>query len=160
MYIQFQEYAAIYGPVDPTAFNRHEYEARRQLDRLTTGIDGVKKLREYFPTDLDDAKAVKRCAAAVIHFLQKTQEAEQTASMGRGYVETENGLQGKVITHVSSGNESISYSATAQKTAYDTAAADPAEKNRLITNTIRDYLSGVSDANGVNLLYMGRYPGR
>jgi hypothetical protein len=24
--------------------------------------------------------------------------------------------------------------------------------------TIRNYLSGVADANGVNLLFMGRYP--
>ena len=78
--------------------------------------------------------------------------------MVRGYIQTENGLQGKVVTSVSAGNESISYSATAPKTTVDTAVTDPAAKDRLVFSTIREYLSGVNDSNGVNLLYMGVYP--
>ena len=38
------------------------------------------------------------------------------------------------------------------------ALVDFAVKEKLFRDTIREYLSGVSDANGVNLLYMGVYP--
>lgn len=160
MYITLPEYAAIYGSVDEMVFVRFEHEARMHMDRLTTGLGGIKKLKIYFPTDEDDAATVKHCAAAVIRFLCQIHEAEQSASLGRGYEETANGLRGKVISSVSAGNESISYSTASQKTALDAAVADPAEKSRMIENIVREYLSGVSDSNGVNLLYMGPYPHR
>jgi hypothetical protein len=42
----------------------------------------------------------------------------------------------------------------------DKAVADKSVRNKLVADTIRGGLSGVKDANGVNLLYMGKYPGR
>ena len=48
----------------------------------------------------------------------------------------------------------------AEATAIDKALSDKAAEAQLYTDTIREYLSGVSDANGVNLLFMGRYPYR
>lgn len=158
MYISYDEYTALYEAVDELTFNRLVYDAGRYIDRLTTGIDGVKKLKTAFPTDEYSAEAVKRCAGCVVNLLQQIQEAEKAASLGRGYTQTENGLQGKVITSVSAGNESVSYSAAGMKTAVDSAVTDRAARERLINDTIREYLSGVTDANGVNLLYMGVYP--
>lgn len=158
MYITSTEYAAMYGSLDANSFARMEYEARRYIDKYTTGIDGVKKLKTSFPIDENDVGAVKYCAGALINYLSQIQEAEKSASMGRGYTETANGLHGKVITSISSGNESISYSAAGLKTAADIAASDDTAKTAFIRNTIMDYLSGVTDANGVNLLYMGVYP--
>lgn len=158
MYISYDEYTALYDPIEGKLFNRLAFEACRYIDRLTTGADGVKKLQVAFPTDEDSAATVKRCAAHIINLLAQVQEAEQSASLGRGFVQTANGLQGRVISSVSSGSESISYSTGVGKTAVDTAAADPAAKSNMIYWTIRNYLSGTTDANGVNLLYMGRYP--
>jgi hypothetical protein len=43
-------------------------------------------------------------------------------------------------------------------TMIDKALSDPAVKEKLFRDTIREGLSGVADANGVNLLYMGVYP--
>ena len=159
MYITFSEYTALYDPIEEKVFDRLCFEACRYIDRLTAGLDGVKKLKVAFPVDEDSADAVKHCAATVINFLGQINEAEKSASMARGYTETENGLQGKVITSVAAGNESISFSATqAQKTAADVALTDLAYRNNHIRAIVREYLSGVTDANGVNLLYMGVYP--
>lgn len=159
MYIEFSEYAALYNPPDFTAFNRLAYQACSIIDRHTTGVDGVKKLRVAFPANEDSVAAVKHCAAHIVNFLHQIMEAEQSASISRGYTETANGLHGRVISSVTAGNESISYATgQGQKTAADVAATDLAFRNNQIKTIIREYLSGVTNSNGVNLLYMGVYP--
>ena len=158
MYIKYEEYTNLYDSIDQKLFNRLSYDACRYLERLTTGVDGVKKLKVSFPTDEDSADSVKHCAAKVINILLQIQEAEQSASVGRGYEKTESGLRGKVVSSVSAGNESVSYSAGSQITAIDAAVSDLSARDHLICSTIREYLSGITDANGVNLLYMGVYP--
>ena len=159
MYITYSEYTALYDPIEEKVFNRLEHEARRYVDRMTTGADGVRKLGVAYPTDSDSVETVKHCMAFVINLLHEILEAEKSASSGRGYVQTQNGLQGKVISSISSGNESVSFSTGAGiKTEIDTAVADASAKEKLIRETIRNFLSGVPDANGVNLLYMGIYP--
>ena len=158
MYIQYEDYKELYDPVDEKTFARISYDACRHIDRLTTGIDGVKKLKTAFPTDEDAAEAVKRCTASVINFLIQLDALEKTASSVRGYTETANGLQGKVISSVAAGNESISFSTEGTKTIADVSASDISTRNQAISNIVYEHLSGVADSNGVNLLYMGQYP--
>lgn len=159
MYITLTDYTALYDPIEEKTFNRLAFDACRYVDRHTTGIDGVKKLKAAFPADENSVAAVKHCAAAIVNLLYQIQEAEKSASLGRGYTQTENGLQGKIVSSVSAGDEAVSFtSGSQQKTAVDLAVSDMAERNRLIFATVREYLSGVTDANGVNLLYMGVYP--
>ncbi|MBQ8797225.1 MAG: hypothetical protein IJZ56_03405 [Oscillospiraceae bacterium] len=160
MYITFDEYAVLYDPMEEKVFNRLAFDACRVMDIHTTGIDNVKKLKRFFPTDEDDVETVKRCAAKIINLLYQIQEAENAAAMGRGYELTEQGMRGKVISSVSAGNESISYSTSGNdsSTAIDAAVKDKTVRDSLIANTVRECLPGVTDANGVNLLYMGRYP--
>lgn len=126
MYITYEEYLKWFDPIDQTIFNRLSFEACRVMDKYTTGLDGVRKLRDYFPTDEADAETVKFTAAQLVDFLYQCHEAEQTAATGRGYAETESGIRGKVISSVSAGNESISYatSSTATATAVDEAVKD------------------------------------
>lgn len=159
MYIEFIDYDRYYGGgCDIGDFNRLSVEACRKLDYHTTGLDGVKKLKAAFPKDEDDARMVKYCACKIVHILGEIEKAEATARSARGYEATENGIRGKVITSISAGNESISYSAGGGSTAtmIDKALADPVAREKMITDTIRECLSGVRDANGVNLLFMGR----
>lgn len=161
MYITFDDYTKLYDPVEEKVFNRLAFDACRYVDIHTTGIDNVKKLKLYFPTDENDAQAVKNCVAKLVNFLAQVQEAENAIAMGRGYTETENGLQRKIVSRVEAGNEAISYmESNAGSSVIDKAAADKSIKDKLVSDIIRDGLSGVTDANGVNLLYMGRYPGR
>ena len=155
MYITFDEYTQLYDGMDEKTFNRLGADACRLMDMHTTGADNVKKLKIAFP--VDDAETVRHCAAKLIHFLFQVEKAEGAA----GYEATDQGMRGKVITSVSAGNESISYAAVGSaSSAIMQAAADKSVKDALISNTIREYLSGVADANGVNLLYMGAYPRR
>lgn len=142
-------------------FDRIAWEACRVLDIATTGIDGVKKLKQAFPTDKDDAETVRRCACKLIDTLLKIESAEQAAQNANGYITREDGtVMSKLVTSVSAGNESISYAtgSTAAQTMINEAATDLATRNLLLNAIIEEYLSGISDANGVNLLYMGRYP--
>lgn len=159
MYITYGEYTALYDNIEEKVFNRLAYDAGRYIDRLTAGADGLKKLKVYPPVDIDNAEAVRRCAAAVVNLLAQIDAAEKNVASGRGYVETENGLRSKVLASLSAGNESVSYATgAAGKSAVDAAVESAAEKEHLVFSVIRHYLSGVEDANGVNLLYMGRYP--
>lgn len=155
MYITLDEYTQLYDTTDEKAFTRNCAEACRIIDRYTTGADGFKKLKQAFPVDADDAAAVKHCAARLTNLLC---QIEQAQTFG-GYEATEQGIRGRVISSVSSGNESISY-ATNAVTAIEKAASDKMVKDAMITNIIRGGLSGIRDANGVNLLYMGPYPRR
>ena len=158
MYITYNEFCTLYEAVDEKLFNRLNIQAARMMDRHTTGVDGVKKLKTAFPQGAEDALAVMHCAGSIVNLLAQIQEAEASAARARGYESTENGLHGKVISSVTAGNESISFSTASPGTSIDAAVKDPIARNRLIWETIREYLSGVKDSNGVNLLFMGPYP--
>lgn len=161
-YVDYSYYRSLYGDssANETDFNRLSWDASRKLDVFTTGLDGIRKLAVAFPVDEYSAEAVKRCVCSVIQFMHQVEEAESQLSQSRGFVETENGLRGKVISALSAGNESISYSTgnSGKGTVAEAAASDKTVQDKEISDLIRDGLSGISDANGVNLLYMGRYP--
>lgn len=161
MYITFDDYTKLYDPIVERVFNNLAFDACRVMDMHTTGIDNVKKLRSYFPTAEEDAEAVKRCAAKMVNTLYHIQQAEIAAIESRGYESTEQGMRGKVISSVSAGNESISYATgNSSATAIDAAVKDKNARDKLLADIVWEYLSGITDANGVNLLYMGRYPRR
>lgn len=166
MYITFDDYKQLYDPIEERVFNLLVYDACRMMDIHTTGIDNVKKLQAYFPTDEYAVQAVRRCAAKLVNFLNQVRETEMAAALGRGYEATDQGVRGKVITSVTAGNESISYSAgysstsSAALTAAESAARDKTVRDKLVTEIIWENLSGIEDSNGVNLLFMGRYPRR
>ena len=161
MYVSFEEYIGMYDLIDGRVFNNLAYEACRVMDVHTTGIDNVKKLKRFFPTDDDSAEAVKRCAAKLVNTLYQIQQAEASAAMGRGYTQTDQGLRRQIISRVEAGNEAISYSETKNaNTEIDAAVADRTARDRLLAGIVWDYLRGIEDANGVNLLYVGMYPRR
>lgn len=159
MYITFEEYTQMYDAIDEKVFNRLCFDACRVMDVHTTGIDNVKKLKQFFPEDEDSAQSVKHCAAKLVNLMDQIREAEVIAAIGRGYTETEQGFQRRIISRVESGNEAISYSeAKGSSTTIDAAVADKKVRDKMMAEIIWEGLSGVEDANGVNLLYMGRYP--
>ena len=161
MYITWDQYGTLYDSIDEKLFNRLAFDAGRMIDNHTTGVDGIKKLRVAFPADKCAGDAVMHCAGSIVNLLHQIHEAEKTVSAARGYTETENGLQRKIVSRVESGNEAISYSETKlSNSAVDAAVADKSVRDAMIASIIKEYLSGATDANGVNLLYMGPYPRR
>ena len=154
-YVTFEYFNGLYpNAINETDFNNLEWEARRILDAHTAGIDNVRKLRVAFPVDEDDAEAVKRCMCKLIKLMHDIEAAEKN----RAIVKREDGtVTSGVVSSVSSGSESINY-ATDGGTAIDAAVKDISTRNVLYSDTVRTMLSGVADANGVCLLYMGVYP--
>ncbi len=153
-YVEFEYFSSLYNEITESEFTALEWEARRIVDAHTAGVDNVRKLRIAYPIDEDDAEAVKRCMCKLI----KTMHDITTAEAKKGFTTREDGsIVSGVVSSVSSGSESISY-ATSGATSLDAAVASLTERNKLYSGIVREYLSGVSDANGVNLLYMGRYP--
>ena len=145
--MEYAEYAALYaeGPGED-AFDRVDWEARRIMDRATTGIDGVRKLSVAPPVEEYAAQTVRRCEAALVRALWRAEQSE-------GCVERADGtVTGRVVTAATAGSESVTYAQPQAGAGGNTAKA--------AEDIVREYLAGVADANGVMLLYMGPYPVR
>ena len=160
-YVTYDYYKSIYGEdsMPETDFNRLSWEAFRKVDVLT-----LNKLKFAFPTDHDAIEAVRRCVCKLIEIAGQIEAANKRVTEGQGYITDESGaLRGKVVSSVSSGSESISYTAKAEggSTLIDAVLSDKAAQERLYRDTVREYLSLVPDSNGINLLYAGiPYPRR
>ena len=163
-YVDYEYYKSIYGEkaIPETDFNRLLWDAEQEIDKATSGVDGVRKLQVAFPTNSYDAEAVKRCVLGLVDFLYKLELAENSLNAMFQYTERADGsLQGKVVSSVSAGNETISYAVgKSSDTAISNALKDVQSRDRVVYQLIASRLSGVSDANGVNLLFGGRYPYR
>lgn len=163
-YVDYAYYQSLYGDasMDETTFNRLCWMAQKKLDNATTGVDGLVKLKRAFPTNEDDAETVKRCLCALLMLAYNIEQAEKRISLTKGYVENNDGtLKGKVVKSVTSGNESVEYylsGGSSEKSMFDVVVADKNAQEKLYFDTIKEFLSGTSDDNGVNLLYMGKYP--
>lgn len=162
-YVSYEYYTSLFENPEITekTFERLLWKAEKKIDAHTSGVDGIKKLKIAFPVIEEDAEAVKRCVVELIDLMHKIETAEKNANSSRGYVEREDGsLHGKVITSLSAGNETVNFANgnNVELTLIDKVILDKAAQERLFEFTIREYLSGVLDANGVNLLYIGKYP--
>ena len=160
MYITYSDYTRFYGSdrLQEGDFERIALLACRVLDVYTTGIDNYRKLKEAFPTDESDATMVKVCACRLADLFYSIEQFNESIQAARDMVETENGVHPKMIASTSAGNESISYATDTGSSLAQQAASNLEAQQGVITNVVRTFLSGITDANGVNLLYMGRYP--
>ena len=150
-YVTYDYYKSIYGEdsMPETDFNRLSWEACRRMDTLT-----LNKLKFAFPTNEDDAEAVKRCVCKLIEIAGQIEAANKRVSEGQGYITDESGaLRGKVVSSVSSGSESISYTAKAESgsTLIDAVLSDKTAQEKLYAETVRDFLFLVPDSNGISL---------
>lgn len=161
MYADFNYYQTEYGgKVIESADNFTHFgrKAERRMDAITGN-----KLQFAFPTKKKDKEAVKDCLCELTEFLYQLDSYQRAAMDSAGVVEQDDGMvRGKVVTSISSGSESIGYSAkSSADTSLMEAAKDKKVADAMINSMVRDGLSGVPDANGVNLLYAGMpYPGR
>ena len=147
-YIKKNRYVELYGDIDSFEFERLSFDASRLMDKMTPGIDNVKKLKTAMPTDEDDAEAVMMCCAKLISLMQTIE------AMDGAVIREDGTVISKTVSSISSGSESMSFGGGATSA----AATDITARNTLLADTVKAYLSGIEDANGVNLLYMGRYP--
>lgn len=159
LYADFAYYTKEYfgTTVSESEFAVYGRKAQRRMDQVTTG-----KLSFAFPVKAEaDAAAVKDCLCELVDFMKKVDEYKRNVMDAVGYRKSETGeLIGKVISSVTSGSESRSYtSGSNEKSAIVDAAKDEKVFYVQVYAIIRDNLSMISDANGINLLYAGPYPG-
>lgn len=145
MYVDYEFYKTLYGTtVDETVFNRLIWNAEKLVKDAVTGVDGRCKLDFAFPDKETDAEMVKRCVCAVVDLMARVDKAETEADGN------------KVVKSVSAGNESITYDV--KSGIIGAVLADKTAQTKLYTDTVREYLRGTKDKNGVNLLFGGIYP--
>lgn len=162
-YISMDDYVSIYPYDDISgAFGRLAWDASRLMDNLTTGVDGIKKLKYAAPVEQEDAEAVKRCAAKLVHLMYQieTMEAQQIEA-AKITKQADGTYQSALIASRSAGNESISYangSGLKTSSIIGAAVSDPLTRQKLYRDTVMECLRGAHDANGVGLLYGGRCP--
>ena len=156
MYAGYKYYQTEYGGnMSANDFKRFGRKAERRIDSLTGG-----KLQFAFPTNEKAVEAVKDCVCELADFLWKIDSYTNAAMESIGTVAQADGtVKGKVITSISSGSESIGYSAGGSaSTAVTEAAKDKKVADTIVYGIVQDSLGGVLDYNGVNLLFAGPYP--
>lgn len=138
-------------------FKRFSRRAERRIDWITGN-----KLQFAFPTNERNVEAVKDCVCELADFLYQIDSYNAAAMESMGTVAQADGtVKGKVIKSVSSGSESINYSDGGSfSTATMEAAKDKKVADTMVYGMVRDGLGGVPDANGINLLCAGAYPGK
>jgi hypothetical protein len=162
IYTDSEMYASLF-PKDNVEddWSRLSWEASALMDRLTSGVDGIKKLAVYPPTG-DDETSVKMCACNLVHLMHRIELLEQATEQASALVTDADGtVHGAVVSSKSAGNESISYAtgtSASKGTILSAAASDPLTRDKLLRDTVTAYLSGVKDANGIGVLYGGAYP--
>lgn len=151
-YIDYEYYKSLYVEkvLTEQEFNRILWDAEREIDKATSGVDGVKKLKVAFPADEEDAESVKRCSAELVSFICTLNKAQN------GIVSCDGTVNSNIVTSKSAGNESIAYANV--ENSISTALRSVKDREKIIYQFISSKLSGVSDANGVKLLFAGRYP--
>lgn len=159
MYADYTYYQTEYGgKMSADDFKRFGRRAERRLDGITGN-----KLQFAYPTEARSVEAVKDCVCELSDFLWQIEAYNAAAMESMGTVAQADGtVKGKVIKSVSSGSESVSYSDSGSfSTATMEAAKDKKVADATIYSMVQDGLTGVTDSNGVNLLYAGiPYPVR
>ena len=84
-YIDYEYYKTLFGEkaIPEADFNRLVWDSCKKIDNATTGVDNVKKLKIAFPTDEDDAEAVKRCVCELLTITYKIEQAEAKVAKTR-----------------------------------------------------------------------------
>lgn len=137
--------------------------AGRASDWLDTAT--FDRLVDSLPSSERSQKKIKKAVCSLVEVLYQLEQAKKQASAaasGSSSVEVGTGTSTGIVTSVSSGSESISYATPQQSgasakewSAVYAAAGDPKLENKLMLDTVRPYLMGVTTDEGVPLLYAG-----
>ena len=144
-----------YGDVVP------EEDFPKYIERACNRIDGITfdRLVDGLPSDKQSNVRIQKAVCAVADVLYLIETVRKASIETVGTIKREDGsVTGKQIASLSSGSESISYVTGTNGTGkdiYSQAAMNKQVENVLIRQAATEYLQGVADANGVNLLYAG-----
>lgn len=156
-YADYDFYTGTYygGLISEEDFNRFSERASEKLDMFTFG-----RLERKLPRKQIARTKIEKAVCAVADALYQIEMIRSSVMAMTGVIENGDGtVKSKLVSSVSSGSESISYSTSVSgansNSIYSKAAADQSEENRLLLGIVTGYLSGVTDDTGVCLLYAG-----
>lgn len=138
MYLTYAEYQAYGGTLDETTFNDIEFEASTIVDWYTFN-------RLQKETELPEA--LKRCMYKIIQYIQAQSSVN---GLGDPNSISTDGV-GAGIASQSNDGVSISYNVLGAQAVMDNSKTQ-------IEQTIRQYLSSVTNSLGKKVLYRGVYP--
>ncbi len=115
--------------------------ASRQMDVFT-----FRRLLSAYPTDEYTDRQIKLCVCELAEKMMETDKYLKASAL------TEQG-HSSVVKSMSSGSESITY-ATGE-TVYASVVKDNRSRQAFYRVTLTEYLNGLTDANGICLLYAG-----
>lgn len=122
-------------------FPRWAERASRQIDVFT-----FRRLRSAYPADEYTDRQIKLCMCDLAQKMMETDKYLKASSLNdEGHA--------SVVKSVSAGSESITY-ATGE-TVYAAVVKDERSRTAFYRVTLTEYLSGLTDADGVCLLYAG-----
>lgn len=149
MYADYEFYVNSYAG---EALGKDYVSVKKWLTRASAYLDILTfhRLSKHHPREKSAQFAVKMACCAVAEALQKIDEQE---AAGKASMNESIGAYVGPITSVRSGNESISYGTAS--TVYGKAAASMKARQALLYSVAAQYLSGVADRTGRNLLYAG-----
>lgn len=160
-FLTFEEFKGFTNEgVTKKEFDRFSMKAELFLDSRTTTIDGVRKLREYFPTDEYDVLCIKNCLSSLIDTYVVLDRHAKELEKASGYKTTESGVQSKRIASISAGSESITFSNDQADSWVAEIAKSKSAQLAHLSAIVADCLGSAKDLNGVNLRYLGKYPRR
>lgn len=141
-YTTYEFYNQEYGgnSISEEEFLKLNNKASRLVDYYTS-----RRLVTAYPKEQESDFAIQQCICELAELQKEIQEAKQSTAVKNGKVD--------LIKSITSGSESVTY-ATAESQ-YVKAAADENLKAKMEQSIINSNLAGVTDANGINLLYRG-----
>lgn len=138
-----------------------EYE-----DKASDWIDipTFSRLHDGMPEDMFSLSKIRKCVCAIAESLYKFQRADDLAGMSMSSDTVGNiaKIEGKAVKSISSGSESVTYitplelinGAKGCSAAYS-VAGDERSRDRYLVDIANKYLIGITDSNGIPLLYAG-----
>lgn len=144
-----------FGDVVPELdFQKYAERASNRIDRIT-----FDRITYMYPDDPKMDKKIQEATCAVAEALYQIDIAKRASMEAFEMIQQEDGtVTGKVVSSVSSGSESRTYATGSSGNAsniYAQAAMDKKTENMVIYQTAVEYLSGVTDDEGRNVLYAG-----
>lgn len=157
-WLSLEEYKDLFGEIEEKDWKRYSVKAELFLISRTTTIDGVMKLKEYFPVEHVDVLSVKLAVGELVNAYRMIDQFTKNQEAMSGVITSEEGVRPKQIESLTAGSETIKFSNDQSGHWVSEVSKSKEAQLAYLDWIVLGNLEGARDRNGVNLLYLGQYP--